>query len=67
MNELRYTNECKKMAYSILACANSYTYSKLFKNWKELTSAEKSAHIEIIKLSNTSHVKAGDYFDFSPF
>lgn len=60
-----YTNECKKMAYSILVCANSYTYSKLFKNWKELTSAEKSACIEIIKLANTSRIRAGDYCYFS--
>ena len=67
MNELRYTNECKKMAYSILACASSYSYSELFNAWTELTSAEKSACIEIIKLSNTSHIRAGDYCDFSPF
>ena len=62
-----YTNECKKMAYSILACASSYSYSELFKNWKGLTSAEKSACIEIIRLANTSRIKAGDYCDFSPF
>ena len=64
--KFKYTNECKKMAYSILACANSYTYSKLFKNWEGLTSAEKSACIEIIKLATTSHIRAGDYCDFSP-
>lgn len=62
-----YTNECKKMAYSILVCANSYTYNELFKDWKRLTSTEKSACIEIIKIVNTPHIKAGDYCDFSPF
>ena len=63
----KYTNECKKMAYSILACADSYTYNELHKDWTGLTSAEKSACIEIIKLANTSYVKIGDYCDFSSY